>query len=166
MIHPAHSPPNVLSPTNKALISTAFPLLYLLHNSNAKYLDKVLAVLSKTDGRDKSCKIIQYLCKLALAINQEKYKPLIGTLVKQLSSARRVMRLGKFLKLVNNTNDALDEPRGWKRHVALVSAGVGAIGDLGDDACWASDMGILPPWVRRKCGHRVNTEDNIAFLDW
>ncbi|CAK4070934.1 unnamed protein product [Aphanomyces euteiches] len=128
-------------------VSAFLPWLYLVHSTDAKLLDQVLTLLAKTEGRDKACKIVQYTCKLAMALNQAKYKPVVGVFAKQLSSARRVLCLGKFLKVVNNTNDAWNEPAGWKRSAALLSATIGCAGDLGDDACWASDVKILPEWV-------------------
>ncbi|EQC25309.1 hypothetical protein SDRG_16831 [Saprolegnia diclina VS20] len=125
----------------------ALPLLYLLQSLDKTFLDRVLAVLGHTDGRDKTVKIVQYFCKLALALNQAKYKPLIGTLAKQLSGARRVMRLGKSLKVVNNSLDALAEPAGWQRTAAMLSVCAGTVGDVGDDLCWASDMALAPSWI-------------------
>ncbi|OQS07639.1 hypothetical protein THRCLA_20101 [Thraustotheca clavata] len=128
--------------------SAALPLLLLLHSTDKRLLlDRVLFLLTKTDGRDKLVKLVQYFCKLALAMNQAKYKPLVGTLAKQLSGTRRVLRLGKGLKVLDNTYDALNEPLGWKRSAALLSVAVGTLGDIGDDLCWASDMKIMPKWI-------------------
>ncbi|OQR82698.1 hypothetical protein ACHHYP_15618 [Achlya hypogyna] len=147
MIYPMDAVLKAPAASSKQLLSTALPLLYLLHALDKRFLDRVLGVLANTDGRDKSCKIVQYFCKLALAVNQAKYKPMIGTLAKQLSGARRVMRLGKSLKVLNNTSDAFSEPEGWQRTAALLSVSAGTLGDLGDDICWASDMAILPSWI-------------------
>ncbi|KAF0695450.1 Aste57867_13738 [Aphanomyces stellatus] len=128
-------------------VSAFLPWLYLAHHADAKFIDRVLALLAKSDGRDKACKIVQYFCKLAMAVHEPKYKPLVGVLAKQLSGTRRVLRIGKCLKVVGNTVDAWGEPVAWKRAAGLLGAGVSCAGDFGDDVCWASDMQLLPVWV-------------------
>ncbi|KAF0771400.1 hypothetical protein AaE_002453 [Aphanomyces astaci] len=148
----------------------------------AKQLDRVLAILAKSDGRDKACKITQYMCKLVMAINQSTYKPLVGKLATQLSGTRRVLRLGRCLKFFPNAMAASQEPHGWKRAVATLGAVVGGAGDFGDDVCWASDMNLLSTsvatslevWIDRlwvfsvACDLPLNTSDlldaRLAFV--
>ncbi|RHY43976.1 hypothetical protein DYB34_004316 [Aphanomyces astaci] len=149
-----HLTPPLTVDTKAALpfVSALLPWLYLVHHTDAKQLDRVLAILAKSDGRDKACKITQYMCKLVMAINQPTYKPLVGTLATQLSGTRRVLRLGRCLKFFPNAMAASQEPHGWKRAVATLGAVVGGAGDFGDDVCWASDMNLLSTSVR-SCLH-------------
>ncbi|RHY35379.1 hypothetical protein DYB32_000139 [Aphanomyces invadans] len=175
--------PKVDTHTVVPFVSAVLPWLYIVHHINAKQLDRVLAILAKSDGRDKACKIIQYMCKLAMAVNQHKYKPAVGTLARQLSGTRRVLRLGRCLKFFPNFVDAGSEPVGWRRTVATLSAVVGGAGDVGDDVCWISDMNLLSAsvatsleiWIDRlwfatvACDVPLNTADLLdarrAFLE-
>ena len=120
-----------------------------LQRMDVEVLNRFLALLDKNDGRDKVCKIVQYTLKLVLVWQENYYKPRVGKLAKQLSETRRILRISRFLKCKDSLKEAFMEQKALVSYVSLCSAGVGTLSNIADDVCWASDIGILPQWVRR-----------------
>lgn len=106
------------------------------------FIDQVVVLIKKTDGRDKVCKVIQYLLKFLLYLNPVYFKR-FAPLAKQFSATRKILKLGRCLTLPRDLQEELEE-QDDNKYCNITSAVLGSMSEFGDDICWASDMQILP----------------------
>lgn len=119
---------------------------------------RMVMLLQRIEGRDKLTKAAQYLARLALWAderNGNKGLPVIARTATSLSSARSVMRLGRFtyvwLPLIKQRAAIEKQGISLRGLFVLVTLCVKCSSDFAENMCWVLRMLGAPETTQRQC---------------
>lgn len=96
------------------------------------------------DGRDKLMKVVQYLAKLYIWLNQSNARIKSKSLASNLSTVRKVIRIGHFLDPITALIDSRSEKLvTLVQRLAPLGHSIGIVNDMADDLICFIKLGLV-----------------------